>query len=464
MAKANLSIDPLDQLSFKYGDYILYKAGLPGFPRTFMRDGVLSALLSGNAMMLENKLKFAASIQGVKKDPRTGEQPGIIFHEYDTELNDGVELSQSPGLTTKFNASDTTALYLIAHEEYQKLTGNRHLSDAQKENIKMAAEYILMHLDENNIFIEDPRFSDAQKYALKVTYWKDSILLDRTNGEPIYPVKYPLVQIQNLAGLRAASHLLMSEDLYKRAEEMRKSIPLLFDKEMGNFPIAIDGNGEIKAISSDGLEALFYLNPQDISPKMIKEIVQSSVVLETPLGYRVLDPKDAARVPDAYHARTLWTHEQALIHKGAVKHLEWAKKIEDEELVMVLNHVKEVSFRVTNYLFSYEGSYPELFIIDNQTMKPGKNDPQLWAIAAYQYFKTWQKSGKKSRLKGILGLVPIYNVIHKNKKTIERFYLTRVSVGYVAPKIRAGIKSFSNYIGKYADPTFRSGLFRKYIH
>lgn len=450
--------DPLEDLRFQYGEFTLYKAGLPGFPRAFMRDGVISALLASNHSMLNQKIKFAASIQGTKQDPITGEQPGAIFHEYDVQLKDGVGLLESPGFTTKFNASDTTALFLIAHEEYQKLTDDFNLSQNQKENIKKAAEYILTHLDKDNIFFEDPKLSGAKKYALKVTYWKDSILLDRTNGEPVYPVVYPLVQIQNLAGLRSAARLLSSKILEKRAEKMKNSTRLLFDKKLGNFPIAIDGNGKISSVSSDGLEALFYLDPEDLTPLMIKEIINSSKVLETKLGYRVLDPQDAQRVPNAYHARTLWTHEQAIIHKAAVKHLEWAKKTNDKELIDSLNHAKEVSFMITKYLFSKKGSFPELFHIEGEEMYPGRNDPQLWAIAAYQYFKLAQKSGNKSQIGNILGLMPVIQT-----RDIAKFYLTKVKVIWLVPKLKTGIKRAYNNLGKYTQIGRKNLNLRRYL-
>lgn len=387
-----LANNPLDLLRFSFGDFILYKAGLPTFPRTFTRDVIISAILMNDAQMLEHKLRFAASKQGSKIDSRTGEQPGIIFHEYDTVLNDGVELLQRPGFTTFYNASDTTALFLIGHEKYQELTKDKTLTVVQYENILKAVSYILNHLNKDNVFFEDPKLSNATTYALKVTYWKDSELLNRKNGEPSYPVVYPLVHIQNMAGLRAGADILNSSYLAQSAEKMRKAILLLYNKKLKNFPIAIDKMGDISAISSDGLNALFYLKPGDVPKEIIKEIIQSSEVLETPLGYRTLDPKVAEKVSYFYHAKTVWTQEQAQIHMGASKHLIWAMGQNDLKLANLLNHVKEVSFRVTDYLYSHPKSFPEIFVIDNGKILPGGCDPQLWAIAASTYFKSL-KSG-----------------------------------------------------------------------
>jgi glycogen debranching enzyme len=132
-------------------EYNLYKAGDPGYLRPFLRDSVIATTLAGDKNGLREILKFAATKQGVKKDPRTGEQPGAIFHEYDPELDDGVELSDRPGKTTLYNACDSNALFLLGHEEYIKLSGDTTLRDTQRSNIFSATEYILRHIDENNI-------------------------------------------------------------------------------------------------------------------------------------------------------------------------------------------------------------------------------------------------------------------------------------------------------------------------
>jgi glycogen debranching enzyme len=347
----------------------------------------------GNAEMLKNKLEFAAFIQGSKKDPITGEQPGAIFHEYDIALNNGVELKQRPGFTTFYNASDTTALFLWGHEKYQEWTNDTRLARKYFGNIARAADYILNHLNKNSVFVEDPKFSDAEYYALKVTYWKDSVLFDRKGGEPSYPIVYPLVHIQNLAGLRSAAKILQSAYLYQKAEKMKKSLFTLYNKKIMNFPIAIDKIGEIAAVSSDGLNALFYLDPGDLPFNVLEDIIRSSEVLETKMGYRTLEPKAASKVANSYHARTVWTHEQAQIHMGASKHLKEAHKNKNEKLIKLLERVREVSFRVNSYLDANPKSFPELFVVEeNDKIVPGGCDPQLWAVAASEYFKRATKN------------------------------------------------------------------------
>jgi len=351
----------MERLRIKYKDFVLYKAGLPNFPRNFARDGILSGILAGDPELLRDQLVFCSEIQGRKRNPYTGEEPGKIFHEYP-----GVELR---GLSTQFNTCDSTALYLLGFEFHESTTGDKRLAIRYKENIKRAVDYILSHLN-GDVFIESPEFSGAERFALKVTYWKDSEIPDRKDGEPDYPVIYPLVHIQNMRGLKSAARILGSKSLEKTSESMRKALQTLYDEETGAFYIAIDKQGHIRGVSSDSLHALFYLEPGDISEEMVRKIVESSSKLETPLGYRTMSHEVAERTKNPYHTRTVWPFEQAVINIGAKK--------------FGLKQVEEVSSRIREWL----DTDPEIFILNGEDVKKGGCDPQLWTIAAKRYFQS----------------------------------------------------------------------------
>ena len=378
--------EPLSKLRVAHEDFVLYHAGLPGFPKHFFRDVVISAFLFSDMKMLRDKLKFAAKLQGKKIDPVTGEQPGIIFHEYDLGLLNGVELAGREGKTTFYNGCDTTALFLLGHELYLTQSQDYSLLTAQKESIKLAVEYILRHLDDNYLFVEDPKFAGATAFALKVTYWKDSELKSRPNGEPVYPVIYPLAHIQNMAALRAAGRILNSKKLLKTAIKMKKAIKLLINGKKDSLYVAIDKMGPIEGVSSDSLHALFYLEPKDIGGVTLRKMLEAAVVLETAFGYRTLSPTESHEVADSYHSTTIWTHEQAIIHKGATKHWRWASANNFPKLALLLSRIREVSSRVDMYLRANPDSNPELFVIEGNKIVAGGCDPQLWAIAARSYF------------------------------------------------------------------------------
>ncbi len=338
----------------------LYQAGLPHFPRNFARDSIISSILLRDEKMLSNQLAFCSLKQGKKQNPLTGEEPGKIFHEYP-----GVGIN---GRSTEYNACDTTALYLIGHEVYQRLNGDTTLATTYRPNIEQAAQYILSHLD-SGLFFEDPRLSKAEDFALKVTYWKDSEILGRENGKPKYPVVYTLAHVQNMRGLRAAAHLLDSESIRSEAERMRRNLWELFDWETGTFYVAKDSTGPIRAISSDALHMLFYLELNDLMPSMLEGIVNSSKELKVSIGYRAMSAASSSKVNDQYHASKVWAYEQALIHAGAKK--------------FGLGEIQEASSRIAPIIAT---SAPET--IDTEDLKKSGCDPQLWTIAARHYFNS----------------------------------------------------------------------------
>lgn len=366
------SKDSLKDLKINHPELLLYKAGIGsgiGFQGNFTRDGIISGILMQDPEILKSQLIFCAQHQGKNRNPFNGEEPGKIFHEYP-----GMPMN---GLSTEYNSCDTTAHFVIGHEIYRKITGDKNLAVSQQEEIKAAVKYIINHIRKDGAFIEDPKFSDAKKFALKVTYWKDSELPDRKNGEPIYPIIYPLAHIQNMRALKSATILLKDRSLEQTVSNMREFMNReLFDEEKGLFYLARDSKGPISAVSSDSLHALFYLDKEDMSKKQLERIVASSIILETPWGYRSLSEKDSIKVEDPYHSKTLWIFEQAIINVGARK--------------FCLNSVGEVSSRTGRYLKIIPNMNPEILFIEGTEMENAGNDPQLWTIAARYYFNNHQ--------------------------------------------------------------------------
>lgn len=351
----------LTQLRSQRDGVTVYNAGLPRFPRNFTRDGIIAALLADDAEMMRDQLTFCATHQGTQNDPQTGEEPGKIHHEM-------------PGYPirdrmTTYNACDACAFYLIGHQWLQKKHPDQPFLTAYRRSIEAAAAYIVNHLNEEALFEEDSAYCGADRFALKVTYWKDSVILDRPEGEPVFPAVFTLAHIQNLAGLRAAAALLDSPELAQKAAKMKEALISLFDPQTGTFLLARDQSGPIAGISSDGLHALYYLEPGDIPDAWVVSIERASEQLESHIGYLLLTPEDGPRMVNAYHADTVWPFEQALIHAGAGK--------------FGLKRVQRVCERVARTLTA---SYPEL--LEVKTTEPAiSSNPQLWTISAKRYFQ-----------------------------------------------------------------------------
>ncbi len=372
----NLFVSALANLAYPLNNILLYNAGIPHYPYNFTRDSILSAILMKDALMLRDQLIFSALLQGTKKNPYTGEEPGKIFHQIP-----GVRQNR---LSTEYNACDTTALFIMGHEVYVALTNDSEFIKRQRMYLEKAVEYILTHLT-NNLFIEDPKFSDARKFALKVTYWKDSQAANRKHGVPVYPAVFTLAHVQNMRALRSASRLLGYRDLENVAIEMKRHLTILFDEKSGIFASGVDQHGFFPGTSSDNLHLLYYLDATDITKDRVESIVENTKVLETSLGYMTFNTNTISSDEDVtrhtyYHTNTVWPFEQAFIHQAALK--------------FGLESVASICERIYPYI---KTEYPELYHIENGKHYKKGCDIQLWTIAASKYFESYFQSANSSK-------------------------------------------------------------------
>lgn len=321
--------------------------------------------------MMRDQLIFCAQKMGQRNDSLTGEEVGKVHHEWP-----GFPLREC---MTTYNACDGSAFFLIGHAWLVEKTGSCALVEQFSAEIDLATTYIQTHLNDQFLFEDSPIYCGADRYALKVTYWKDSVILDRPNGEPAWPAVFSLAHIQNMCALRCAARLLECRGcnpdgaaaIQTVADKMAAALPLLWDAENGTFYAAIDQGGAISAVTSDALHALYYLEVGDVSAEKLAAIERSAEALETSIGYLVMSPEDATRMDRAYHGSTIWPFEQALIHTGAGK--------------FGLERVQRICRRV---LRATDQGYPEA--IEIAIIKDSKLscDPQLWTIAAKRYFSS----------------------------------------------------------------------------
>ncbi len=367
----------LERLSVHYGDFDIYCSGFPNVMKNSSRDGLLSSILMMDEEMLKDQLSLCAERQGSKKDPFSGEEPGKIFNEFPS--------SQKRGLSNEYNACDTTALFLIGHEVYQKMSGDDYFAEVHKDNIRQAVKLIKNHLNGYS-FIEDPSFCGSNHFALKVTYWKDSEILGREDGEPVYPISYSLAHIQNMRALKSASFLLKDDSLEPAIKFMKDYlINYLFSRNTGQLCMAIDSNGPIKTISSDILHSLFFLDEGDITPSHLESIIRSSFSLETGFGYRSFSEDCAGQASHLHHLRSILPIEQALINIGAKKHRRWVEESGLSTLAKGLKKIEKVSSLIDEKLISA----PERFVLDNDNeIKKNGCDPYLLTIATKKYFNS----------------------------------------------------------------------------
>jgi len=338
----------------------LYVAGLPTFARNFSRDSFYAGLISNNTELLKNQLQFSSEIQANQANPHTGAEPGKIHHEYP-----GVDIM---GKNTLFAACDTTGLFLIAAQHVANHFPEE--IEAIKPNLERAVEYILNHL-KDGIFWEDPSLAEADEFALKVTYWKDSSLAKRTDGKPKYPISYLINQAITINALRSAEKLL-NKNFDSQITLAIKGFKSFFNQQNGQWNIAKDSQGDLMEYNSDILHSLYFLQPEDLSQNELNAIKIIAKKLETPWGFRTSDPLQCT-LETKYHSCSLWPFEQAVIHAGLQK--------------FGCKNEAKIAQQITKVIDGDKNLWELFYVFDTQISPAGCN-PQLWTYAAWQYFLT----------------------------------------------------------------------------
>ena len=335
--------------------------------------------------LIRETLRFCAATIGSKTDPRSGEEPGRVLHEYPPHERDG--------LSTQYNACETSHLFLIAAEGLLTADRGEEVLGSIRPALQAAGAYLLRHL-EGDLFWEDPRHAGARRYLLPATYWKDSFLPGRR--ELRFPVAYTLVQAQTVAALRALAALTEALDLgfdpralTAQARAMIEVVwNVLWDEEAGYPALALDDGQLVRGVSSDGLHLLAYLRPDDVPAGRREELARRAQELVTPYGFRTLSPCHPDYSPTGYHQGSIWPYEQWFIARGAQVH--------------GLAEVFEVAARVGQALA--ELGFVELLYWDEERglrgpgEVPGEGcDRQLWSAAVPEGFVRLEVGGEGGR-------------------------------------------------------------------
>jgi len=336
----------------------LYRAAYPGYQSNFSRDSLVAGHLRGDETAIRAQIAYSAYRQAHTADPITGAEPGKIHHEDPPVIINGA--------SSAYNACDTTAAFLSSIASLAE-RGDRQILNTYHKNIKRATGYILNHV-ENDIFYEDSKHSGADKFALKVTYWKDSELNNEHRKIPVEPVVYSLAHFQTTNALGRIASLSGDKKLGAKAQNMMETgLEKLWRDD--HFVTAIDAAGEIDSPSSDSLHALLHIPETAVPAGYAARIEKYMEALETPMGYRTGLPVSTDM--DPYHTAYVWPHEQANMHIAAKRHS--------------LLKAQSITERVKEYIPTAEGFLPEL--LDAETGEPAGNKWQLWTAAAVEYFE-----------------------------------------------------------------------------
>eukprot|EP00958_Prasinococcus_capsulatus_P025895 scaffold4488_cov358-Prasinococcus_capsulatus_cf.AAC.7 len=388
----------------------------------------------------QSVVKLCLRKQGTKTDPRTGEEPGKIFHEFP-----GVDLK---GRNTAYAAIDTTPLFLLAANVLLKgmskpAPENEVLSFLERleEGVQRALAFVLAHISDEGLYFDAPATTTSSKdrsrggherFALPHTYWKDSPNLANSGAGkyPSYPVSYSVAHAYALLALDASLETLalfrtLSEaweptrgslsssgtvagnarartlvgDVQEAKARLIEGLPLLVAPS-GLFVDFKDATGQSKGVSSDTLHVLAFLKPEYLQEAGIDVSGYEGLTsdLHTEVGIATTetfkDPSAArkAGLGDMYHQGTVWAIEQVLIFSGALRHrLFWIARV-------ALRHVAALKRSAQDDEF-----WEFMRMSDDGKVWVGAgNHLQLWTVAAAHYFEHYLQTGEVSFLDGSL--------------------------------------------------------------
>ncbi len=347
-----------------YGAGKFFDSNARAYNHFFTRDSILSAFLLNDIGFLQNTLQFCIKKQGTKKDPYTAEEPGKIIHEFP-----GMETK--PNLNTEYNSCDSTLLFIIGMAKYFELTKDKKFIEENLKSIKLAFKYVQNHI-KGGLFWECPSFSNAKKFSLDATFWRDDGFVQRENRKIFYPAAFLILQAQSVKALRSLIFLQKYFNLGLNERYLRKTISKLLNSISTKFLSedyicsGIDEKGKIPGLYSDSLHMLYYLEKQDISDSYYKILFDIAEKLKTPFGFRIYAPKQKGYNPESYQHGSIWLIDQALIMNGALQH----------NMVGIF----EIASNSIKALVNLKYPFTELFSYNNKEIKPLGCHLQLWTL------------------------------------------------------------------------------------
>ncbi len=298
--------------------------GLPWYMALFGRDSLLTSyqLLPFHPELANDTLRVLAELQATEHDDFRDAEPGKILHELRRgELTVLGDAPHSP----YFGAHDTTPLFLVVLDEYERWTGDHELVRSLEGAARAALRWIETDADlDGDGFLEylkrSPRGLDNQS-------WKDS--RDAIRFADGRRAESPLAtcELQGYAydALRRGARLAReiwddaeyADRLARAAETLRQRFDEAFwSDEHGYYALALDRDKrQVDALTSNIGHVLWSgLALPERAPATVARLMSRE--LWSGWGVRTMSTRDAGYNPLAYHLGTVWPHDTALIAEG----------------------------------------------------------------------------------------------------------------------------------------------------
>ena len=359
-------------------------AGLPWFMAIFGRDSIITSLQALPFMpdLARTTLLVLSEHQGARHDDFRDEEPGKILHEVRRgEMTAFEERPHSP----YFGSADSTPLFLILLDEYERWTGDRQFVEELEFAARMALAWIDRYGDrDGDGYVEYERKNKDS--GLENQCWKDSWDSIRHADGRLAKLPRATCEIQGyvydakVRCARLARTLWQDRALAARLEAEAADLKRRFNRDFwiaeGQFfALALDGDKhQVDALTSNIGHLLWSgIVEEDKIEACVRHLLGER--LFSGWGVRTMAEGDAGYNPIGYHVGTVWPHDNSLIAWG-LRRCGYRKEAAHLALAML------------EAATAFHGRLPEAFAGYPRALTgwpveyPTACSPQAWATAA----------------------------------------------------------------------------------
>jgi glycogen debranching enzyme len=366
------------------GGQAIPAAGLPWFMAMFGRDSLLTSYqaLPFTPDLAKTTLIMLASFQGMTRDDFRDEEPGKILHELRWgEMTAFEERPHSP----YYGAADSTPLFLILLDEYERWSGDRETVD----RLEFAARAALKWIDEygdrdGDGYVEYERRN--VETGLENQCWKDSWDSIKFADGTLAKLPRATCEIQGyvydakVRCARLARAVWNDFDLAARLEAEAQQLKSRFNhdfwiEDRAFFALALDGDKRQVDSLTSNIGHLLWSGIADVDKAAACARHLLGNRLFTGWGIRTMAEGDHAYNPIGYHVGTIWPHDNSFIALGLRRY-----GYREEAAVIAQGILEAATY--------FEGRLPEAFagypreLTGFPVEYPTACSPQAWATGA----------------------------------------------------------------------------------
>jgi glycogen debranching enzyme len=356
-------------------------AGLPWFMCLFGRDSIITSLqaLPFKPELAQTTLTILATSQGIYLDDFREEEPGKILHEI--RYGETAAFGEQPH-TPYYGAADSTSLYVVLLDEYERWTGDTDLVRRLEYQARAALDWI----DEYGDLMGDGYVwyqCRNTKTGLENQCWKDSWDSISYHDGRIPGVPRATCELQGYAydakmrGARLARQVwndpAYADRLESEAADLKRRFNRDFWVEDGEFyALALDCNGKrVDALSSNMGHLLWSgIVDESRADKVAAHLLGPK--LFSGWGIRTLAEGEGRYNPIGYHVGTVWPFDNSIIAWGL-----WRYRLREEASRVATAMIEVAQF--------FQGRLPEAFagyereLTQYPVEYPTACSPQAWS-------------------------------------------------------------------------------------